>query len=237
MRVDVIVISPIIEVGWSDVLTRAKEAGIPVLLSDRRIRSDLSHLYTTFIGADFIEEGRRAMKWVAANVPSDKRPVRILEIQGTKDASPTIERKAGFESALAEASGYEIVVSCRGEYTKESGKKAIEGYLKDNTWDIDVIFSHNDDMALGAVEALEAAGIAPGKDVAIVSVDGTKEALKGIIDGKMSCVVECSPLLGPQLMKAITDLMNGSELPLRIITDEKVFTAENVESDYKRRSY
>jgi simple sugar transport system substrate-binding protein len=215
MKVDVIVISPIIEVGWSEVLTSAKEAGIEVILSDRRIRGDQNDLYLTFIGADFIEEGRRAMKWVAENVPADKRTVRILEIQGTQEASPTIDRKRGFELALAETKGYEIVYSGHGEYTRESGRLFMEWYLKENNWDIDVLFCHNDDMALGAAQALEAAGISPGIDVKIVSVDGTKEALDALKDERLNCVVECSPLLGSQLMKAIKDLMEGKELPFR----------------------
>jgi simple sugar transport system substrate-binding protein len=236
-RMDVIVISPIIEEGWNEVLGKAKEAGIPVILSDRKIRAERDDMYLTFIGADFIEEGRRAMRWVLANAPAEKRSVRILEVQGTQYASPTIERKAGFEMILAENSGYEIVYSGRGEYTKESGRSVVAEYLKANSWDVDVVFCHNDDMALGAAEALEEAGILPGRDVRIVSVDGTKDALNAIKAGRLNCVVECSPLLGPQLMKAITDLMDGKELPLRIITDEKVFTAENINSEMSGRSY
>lgn len=130
---------------------------------------------------------------------------------------------------LAEHPDYSIVYSAGGDFTREGGRLVVEQYLREHAWDIDVIYSHNDDMALGAVDALEAAGIQPGRDVKIISVDGTEEAVKALEEGRLNCVVECSPLLGPQLMKAVTDLMSGKELPLRIITDERVFTAQTPE--------
>lgn len=236
-RMDVIVISPIVDSGWDEVLMEARDAGIPVLLSDRKISVAEDDLFMTFIGADFIEEGRRAMRWTAANVPADKHPVRILEIQGTVGATPTIERKRGFEMLLAEHPDYSIVYSAGGDFTREGGRLVVGQYLREHAWDIDVIYSHNDDMALGAVDALEASGIQPGRDVKIISVDGTEEAVKALEEGRLNCVVECSPLLGPQLMKAVTDLMSGKELPLRIITDERVFTAQTPREELRGRKY
>jgi simple sugar transport system substrate-binding protein len=239
-RMDAIVLSPVVSSGWDEVLGEAQAAGIPILLSDRKIEpvhAENFDLYMTFIGADFIEEGRRAMRWVQQNVPAGDIPVRILEVQGTIGATPTIERAMGFEMILREISGYEMAYGAGGDFTFKGGREVIETYLSRHTWDIDVIFCHNDDMALGAAEALEDAGIAPGRDVKIVSVDGTRDAVQAIVEGRISCVVECSPLLGPQLMKAITDLMSGKELPLRIITDEKVFTAENAKRELKHRVY
>ena len=236
-KVDVIVISPIIDSGWDEVLKEAKQAGIPVLLSDRKISVKDPSLFETFIGADFMEEGRRAMRWVIKNVSTQAHPVRIMEIQGTTGASPTLERKLGFEAVLSGAAGYQMVHSATGDFTLEGGYQVVQQYLQLNSWDIDVIFAHNDDMALGAVKALEEHGLHPGKDIKIVSVDGTKAALEAVLTGKINCVVECSPLLGPQLMKVITDLKSGKELPLRIITDEKVFTLENTRQEIGRRSY
>lgn len=227
-RQEVIVIPPIVGSGWDDVLMEAKAAGIPVLLSDRSITSRHDDLYLTFIGADFIEEGRRAMRWVAANVPSSGHTVRILEIEGTIGATPTLGRKSGFEMVMNENSGYRIVYSKSGDFTYEGGRAVVEGYLKEYGMDFDVIFAHNDDMALGAADAIEASGGQPGKDVKIVSVDGTQAAIKAIKDGRLNCSVECNPQLGPQLMKAIIDLMKGKDLPLRIITDETVFTRDNL---------
>lgn len=237
MKVDVIVISPVVDNGWDDILQEAKQAGIPVLLSDRKITVDDNSLYSTYIGADFIEEGRRAMRWIKENVPKNEEPINILEIQGTLEASPTVERKQGFEEIMNHYPEYHIEYSESGNYTYDGGKEVIEKYMENHEWNIDVIYAHNDDMALGAISALESYGIKPGKDVKIVSVDGTKKAFEAMISGKLNCVVECSPLLGPQLMKAIQDLMNGKELPLRIITDEKVYTQDEAKEAKNSRKY
>ncbi|WP_312694804.1 substrate-binding domain-containing protein [Caproiciproducens sp.] len=239
MKVDVIVLSPVIDSGWDQVLREAKQAGIPVILSDREISVKDEDMFLTFIGADFEEEGRRAMRWIAQNVPSGGKEggIRIMELQGTVGASPAVERTLGFEEILKEYPNDKIVYSRSGDFTYDGGKQIVLDYLKNHKWDIDVVYAHNDDMALGAAEALEKNGIAPGRDVKIVSIDGTKNALNAIVNGKMNCVVECNPLLGPQLMKAITDLMSGKELPLKIITDEKVFTKENTKEQIKTRKY
>ncbi len=236
-EVDVIVLSPVVDSGWDKVLTEAREAGIPVLLSDRRIETEDDGLYLTYIGADFMEEGRRAMRWIAANVKPEHGPVKIMELQGTLGASPTVERKRGFEEQMAGNPGYRIAYSESGDFTYEGGRRIIEDYTENYLWDIDVIYAHNDDMALGAVNALEEHGIHAGSDVVIVSVDGTKDAFQAMIDGKLNCAVECNPLLGPQLMKAVQDLMEGKELPLRIITEEKVYDQTDAREVMKERRY
>lgn len=236
-RMDVIVISPVVSTGWDEVLREVADAGIPVLLSDRSIEVVDDDLYMTFIGADFKEEGRRAMRWLLKNVPAQKGDMRILELKGTLGATPTEERNQGFAELLEKNPSYRIVYSQSGNFTFEGGKTIVKDYIKSHPWDIDIIFAHNDDMALGAIAALEENGLHPGVDCKIVSVDGTKAALEAIIAGKLNCSVECSPLLGPQLMKALTDLMAGKELPLRIITDEIVFTADNAKKELRGRKY
>lgn len=233
---DVIVLSPVVDSGWEEVLREAKEAEIPVLLSDRSIDVDGNDLYVTVISGDFVEEGRRAMRWLVQNIQETK-PVKIMELRGTEGASPTIERHQGFEEVLRQNSNFSITYSEGGDFTQAGGREIVERYLATHDWDIDAIFSQNDDMALGALEALQAAGIASGTDVKIVSVDGTRQALTALQEGKLNCVVECSPTFGPQLMKAITDLMSGKELPLRIITDEKVFTQDTPKIEFKGRKY
>ncbi len=237
MDVDVIVISPVVDSGWDEVLAEARDAGIPVLLSDRRVTTKDDNMYMTFIGADFIEEGRRAMRWLGGTLETPQSSLRIMELEGTLGASPTEDRSQGFREVLKEYPGCNIVYFGCGDYTYEGGRKVIEEYLAKHEWDIDAIFSHNDDMALGAADALEEHGIQPGKDVKLISVDGARTAFQALVDGRLNCVVECSPLLGPQLMKAITDLMAGKELPLRIITDEKVFTEENAKDYIRSRKY
>lgn len=237
LKVDVIVLSPVVDTGWDDILQEAKAAGIPVILSDRKINVEDDELFLTYIGAEFLEEGRSAMRWILNNVPSNSEGVSILELQGTIGASPATDRKKGFEEILSQHPDYQIVYSEVGDFTYKDGKRIIENYLLDHEWDIDVIFAQNDDMALGAIDALKENGIKPGVDVKIVSVDGTKEALKALIAGELNCSVECNPLLGPQLMKAITDLMSGKELPLRIITEGEIFTKEEAKSVIKGRKY
>lgn len=237
MKVDVIVISPVVETGWDEVLMEAKEAGIPVVMSDREIDTE-ADLVATYIGADFQEEGRRAMRWLRDNVPANGKEMKIMELKGNKGASPTVGRKEGFEEVLKENPEYRIVHSDYGDFTKEGGKRIVEEYLAEHgDWDIDIIFSHNDDMALGAIEALQDHGINPGVDVKIVSVDATKEAFEAMIDGTLNCAVECNPLLGAPLMKAVRDMMSGKEMPLRIITEEKVYDQTTAEQVIDERAY
>lgn len=236
-EVDVIVVSPVVETGWEDVLGEAKKAGIPVVMSDRKIETEQEELTTTYIGADFLEEGRRAMRWVRDNVKPDNGRVNILELKGNKGASPTEERGMGFEEIMKDYPEYQIVYSEYGDYTYEGGKEIIEKYLETEQWDVDVIYSQNDDMALGAIQALENHGISPGVDVKIVSVDGTREAFQAMVDGKLNCAVECNPLLGAPLMKAIRDMVAGKEMPLRIITEEKIYDQSVTEDLIKTRAY
>lgn len=237
MNVDVIAISPIVEEGWEEILKEIKKSGIPIFLCDRKIKIKDDTLISAYIGADFVEEGRRAMRWIMQNTMVTDKPIQILEILGTKGASPTVERKQGFDEVLQTSSNYKIAYSATGDYTKETGKQLVEEYLTKNKWDFDVVFSQNDDMALGAIEALKEHGIKPGKDVIIVSVDGTKEAFEAMIRGDLNCTVECTPLLGPQLMKAIQNMIDGKDLPLRIITDEKVFDQKTAKKDIRTRLY
>lgn len=233
--VDVIAISPLISEGWRDILEDAQEAQIPVLLVDRAVAVE-EELYTSFIGADFEEEGRRCARWLIKET-ADMPHVSILELRGTEGASPTQGRKEGFESAISGDERYQIVYSGCGDFNREGGAQIIRDYLAENEWDIDAIYAHNDEMALGAIEVLKEYGIKPGVDVKIMSVDGISDALAALKKGEINCVVECNPLLGPELMKAITDLMQGKELPLRIITDEIVFTEDTPEVLLQNRKY
>ena len=233
-NMDVIVVSPVVAEGWLPVLEEAREAGIPILLVDRMVDEE-ENLYTSFIGADFEEEGRRCARWLLSELPEQE--IRVLELRGTEGSSPAQSRKSGFESVIDNDPQCEIVHSACGDFNREGGRSAVQEYLEHHDWDIDAIFAHNDDMALGTLEYLAEQGIQPGTDVKIMSIDGTSDALDALQDGKINCVVECNPLLGPQLMKAITDLMQGKELPLRIITDESVFTKDTPQPQFQNRKY
>ena len=233
--VDVIVVSPVVETGWDEVLREAKAAGIPVIMSDRNVllENREENLTTTYLGADFVEEGRRAMRWIRDKVPADG-DMSIMESMGNVGASPTEERDRGFREILKENPSYQITYSEYGDFTYDGGKKVVREYLEEHEWDIDIIFSQNDDMALGAIEELKAHGIKPDEDVKIISVDATTEAFEAMVRGELSCAVECNPIIGPQLMKAIRDLCSGKQMPFRIITDEKVYD-QSVADDYIRK--
>lgn len=239
MQVDVISFSPVVESGWEAILKEAKAAGIPVIIADRMIKTEDDNLYTTFLGSDFREEGRRAARWVIGNADPEKR-VKIMEIQGSENSTPTVERKIGFNEIIADSQQFEIIHSVHGDYTFQKGKEIMGEYLKSiSQQDIvaDVVYAHNDDMALGAIEAIEAFGLRPGTDIKIVSIDAIKNAIIAIKDGKLNCSVECNPLLGPQLMKVVQDILDAKEMPMMIITEETVFTQENFKREWLNRPY
>jgi simple sugar transport system substrate-binding protein len=235
--VDAILLSPIVEEGYEEVLREAKTAGIPVLLSDRKVESGPEELYVTFIGGDFREEGRRAARWILSEYKD--HPADILEIQGTPGATPTVERREGFLDIIDNQNTHEIRDSLTGNYTYKSGFELTRDFLiRSDGQAIDVIFAHNDDMILGAIDAVKEAGLEPGEDIKLVSIDGTKDALTALEKGEMNFVVECTPLLGNQVMRAVMDLMEGKSLPMRIVTDEQSFTRDQVnESLIRSRTY
>ena len=235
-RVDVILLSPIIEDGYNEVLREAGEAGIPVLLSDRKINSPEEELYMTFIGGDFKEEGRRAARWIGENY--EGRKADILELRGTSGATPTVERREGFAEVIDRVEEFRIVYSDTGNFTREGGYAIVSDYLNSGRTPVDVIYAHNDDMILGAIDAIKEKGLQPGKDIALISIDGTRDALTALNRGDMNFVVECTPLLGNQVMKAVMDLMQGKDLPMRIVTDERTYTSDQVDESFiRRRSY
>jgi simple sugar transport system substrate-binding protein len=238
-KVDIIAFSPIVESGWEPVLREAKAAGIPVFLSDRAVDVKDESLWTTFMGSDFLEEGRRAARWLVDYMKTDKS-VNIVELQGTTGSAPAIDRKIGFEEILKDHPNYRIIVSESGDFTRPLGREVMQKILTElavKGQKMDVLFAHNDDMAIGAIEAMETWGIKPGKDVVIVSVDGIRDAFTAMIAGKLNCSVECSPLLGPQLMKAVKDYMAGKDLPVRLITSEGVYPAEVARKVLPTRKY
>ncbi len=234
--VDVIAFSPVVEGGWDEVLEEAKVAGIPVLLSDRAVKPDDNSLYATFIGSDFLEEGRRAARWLVEKkiaMPS----ANIVELEGTVDSAPAIDRKKGFAEIIANYPQFQVIYSASGDFTEAGGREMMKDALAVYGNQIQVVYAHNDDMALGAIKAIEEYGLRPGKDILIVSVDATAAAFKAMMAGKLNCTVECNPLLGPQLMQAVKSLLSGRQLPIRIITSEGVFPAETARQDYRNRRY
>ncbi|WP_411192520.1 ABC transporter substrate-binding protein [Paraburkholderia sp. B3] len=222
-KVDVIAFSPVVESGWEPVLEEAKRAKIPVILTDRAIDVKDPSLYTTMIGSDFMEEGRRAGHWLEDHYKNDPGPVNIAELQGTVGSAPANDRHAGLMEVIKNDPKFKIIASQSGDFTLAGGKQVMEAFAKTYGKQINVVYAHNDDMALGAIQAMEEAGIKPGKDVTVVSFDATKGGFQAMVDGKINVDVECSPLLGPQLMAAVKDIVAGKQVPRRIVTDEGIF--------------
>jgi simple sugar transport system substrate-binding protein len=235
-KVDVIAFSPVVETGWDTVLQEAKAAKIPVILTDRSVTADPS-LYAGFIGSDFVEEGRKAGRWVAMRFKDATEDVNIVELQGTVGAGPAIDRKKGFEEVIAANPRLKIIRSQSGDFTRSKGKEVMEAFLKAETRKIHVLYSHNDDMAIGAIQAIEEAGIRPGREILIVSIDAVKGAFEAMIAGKLNATIECNPLLGPQLMTSAAEVVAGRTIPKRIVVDEQVFTMETAKQHIQQRKY
>lgn len=224
--VDVISFSPVVSTGFEDVLKEAKEAGIPVVLFDRAVDVSEEGLYVSFIGSDFVEEGRRAGRWVLENVGEN---ANVAELVGTVGSAPAIDRKKGFEEIIKDHPGIKIIKSQSGDFTRAKGKEVMESFLKSPEADqINVLFAHNDDMALGAIQAIEEAGKKPGKDIIIISIDGVKTMFEAILAGKANCTVECNPLIGAQLFDVVEKIHAGETVPARIPSQEGVFDSKNI---------
>ncbi len=235
-KVDVIAFSPVVESGWDTVLKEAQTAKIPVILTDRAVDSADTSLYKTFLGSDFTEEGKKAGTWLVEQYKASQDTVNIVELQGTTGSAPANDRKAGFADVIKADPKFKVIASQTGDFTRAKGKEVMEAFLKSNP-DIDVLYAHNDDMGLGAIEAIEAAGKVPGKDIKIITVDAVKDGMQALADGKISYIVECSPLLGKQLMDLAQKVVKGEEVPARVVTEETAFTQEQAKQVLSSRQY
>jgi galactofuranose transport system substrate-binding protein len=236
-KVDVIAFSPVVESGWEMVLREAKAAKIPVVLTDRAVNTKDDSLYVSFLGSDFVEEGRKAGRWLVDKMKGQSGTVNIVELQGTVGSAPAIDRKKGFEEIIKADPKFKIVRSQTGDFTRAKGKEVMEAFLKAEGKNINVLYAHNDDMAIGAIQAIEEAGLKPAKDITIISVDAVKGAFEAMIAGKMNVSVECSPLLGPQLMQIVKDVKAGKPVPKRIVTQEGIFPMETAAQEFPKRKY
>lgn len=240
-KVDCIVFTALVETGYGPVLQEAKKAGIPVIMIDRDVQEADRSLRLTIMGSDFVKEGEKAGTWLAdylkkQGIDDGKKPINIVELQGTTGSAPAIDRKTGFANIMKQHANWQLTRSQTGNFTTSEGKAVMEAFLKaDKT--IQVLYAHNDGMALGAIQAIKEAGLKPGKDIIIVGVDGVKGAFEAIVAGEMNCTVECSPLLGPQAVQAVSDLRDGKKLPARIWTIEGIFDATNAAAALPSRQY
>lgn len=234
MGVDVIAFPPVVETGWEAVLTECKEAGIPVILVDRGVDESCADLYATQISSDFIWEGAQAADMVGELLGGSGK---VVELEGTVGASAANERKQGFDDELAaKYPDIEIVASQTGDFTRALGKEVMESFLKSYD-DIDAVFAHNDDMALGAIEAIKEAGLKPGVDIKVVGCDGVKAAFEAMVAGEMNGTVECNPCLAEQVFDAAAKLKAGETLDKWIVSNDGVYTQEDAEAELPNRTY
>lgn len=235
-KVDVIIFPPLVSTGWEGILKDAKEANIPVIIADRTIEPNNPELYSVFVGEDFFFEGEKAAKWLVKNANPNKK-INVLELRGLKGSAPAEDRARGFRKIIASHPNITFIDSVAGDFIKAQGKLQMQKMLKKHGKNINVVFAHNDDMALGAIEAIEEYGLKPGKDILIISIDGQKAALQAIKDKKSNVSVECTPMLGPKLMETAIKLYHKEKVPKKIFMDEKVFTIDNVDRELPLRPY
>jgi ABC-type sugar transport system substrate-binding protein len=239
-KVDVIAFSPVVETGWDAVLQEAKRAKIPVILTDRAVKVSDPSLYKTFLGSDFVHEGQEVGDWLVKNASTadvnHDGTVNVVQIEGTTGSAPAIDRKTGFEKAIQADSKIKVIASQTGDFTRDGGKQVMETFLHTQK-NIDVLFAHNDDEALGAIQAIKAAGLTPGKDIKIMSIDATHDGMAELAKGEISYIAECNPLLGPQLMDLAKKVVKGESVPTRVVTKETTFTPEEAAKVLPSRKY
>ena len=237
-RVDVIAFSPIVEDGWDNVLREAKDAGIPVVLVDRMIRTEDDSLYESLIGADFYEEGVMAAEYLLRKADDlGKDRLNIVEITGTEDSTPMKQRHEGFFDTIGGDSRMNLLESVNGDFLRSRGAECMEYLLETYGDDIDVIYSHNDEMTMGALPKIENAGYRPGEDMVIISIDGGQEAIDILKEGKINCIVECTPMLGSILMETAMKLKAGEAVEKVTHPVERTFSDYDDISNLEPRGY
>lgn len=235
-RVDVIAFSPVVESGWDDVLREAKKAGIPVVIVERPVKVNHRLLYTTMLGPDFAEEGRNAARWLLDYKLGPRADTKVVELRGPEDAA-THDRARGFREVLETDSNFEIIATESGELTRESGREMMARVIAAEGRRINVLFVHNDEIALGAIRALEDARLEPGKDVIVISIEATKGAFEAMLAGKLNVAVECNPLYGPQIMGVARDVVARRRLPHRLFVEEFTYPMELAAEIFPSRKY
>ncbi|SDH01745.1 galactofuranose ABC transporter, galactofuranose-binding protein YtfQ [Pelagibacterium luteolum] len=234
--VDAILLAPVVATGWEEVLSEAKDAEIPVVLLDRGIEGP-EDLYLTSVASDQVLEGRVAGEWLVDAVAGED--CRVVELQGTVGSSPAINRKQGFEEAIAGADNIEIVRSQTGDFTRAQGKQVMEGFLRAENGGADIcaLYAHNDDMAVGAIQAISEAGLTPGEDILVVSIDAVPDIFTAIAAGEANATVELTPnMAGPAFEALAAYLNDGVEPEKFIITESRLYTAEDdPEGEAERR--
>jgi galactofuranose transport system substrate-binding protein len=232
-KVDVIGISAVVETGWGNIFQEAKEAGIPVIFVDR-LAEVSNDQYVTYLGSDFLEEGRKAARVMVGLTGGQ---AKIVELSGTIDSAPAVDRSIGFREILEGYPNMQIIDSESGDFTRARGLEVMRTILQKYGKSITAVFAQNDDMGLGAIQAIQEYGLKPGVDIKIVSVDAEKEAFQAMIAGTLNATVECNPLLGPQFFDLALKVANGETVPKRVPSIEGIFYPDNAAQIMPTRKY
>jgi simple sugar transport system substrate-binding protein len=232
--VDAIVLAPIVTTGWDPVLREARRAKIPVIIMDRKIETSDESLYTAFIGSDFYKEGAMAADWLAKHAGAR---TKIVELQGEPGSAAANERRRAFADALAKHTQFTMLDSQTGNFRRAEGKQVMEALLKKHGKAIEILYAHNDDMALGAIQAIEEAGLKPGTDILIVSIDAIKEAVQAVADGRINCTVECNPLFGPKVYDLVGKIIAGEKVEKQMYNVDELFDSANAGTALPTRQY
>jgi simple sugar transport system substrate-binding protein len=238
-KVNVILFTALVETGYGPVMAEAQKAKIPVIMIDRDVAVADRQYRLTIMGSDFVKEGEKAGTWLADYLKKkgmDGQAINIVQIEGTTGSAPAIDRATGFATVLKQHANWKISRSQTGDFTVDGGKAVMEAFLKADKG-IQVLYAHNDGMALGAIQALKEAGLKPGKDIIVISIDGVKGAFQAMVAGELNASIECSPLLGPQALQAVKDYVAGKKLPARIWTQEGIFDETNAAAALPSRQY
>ena len=224
--VDVILLSPREEKPLIPAVMEAKKAGIPMILIDRSVDATMATAgvdYAAFIGSDFVKEGNMAAEVLTAFM---KGEAKIIQLEGSTGSSPANDRASGFADYIKAHPGMQIIASQSGDFARDKGRQVFETLYQAHP-DATALYSHNDEMTMGAIAAMEAAGKVPGKDLIIATIDGTKDATQAILDGKVLVCIECNPKFGPAAFDAIVKLGNGETLEPKLVNKDRIFTIEN----------
>jgi simple sugar transport system substrate-binding protein len=232
--VDAIILAPKVGTGWEPVLKEAKAANIPVILVDRGITVEDPSLYVTLIASDFVAEGKMAAEWLAKKTGGK---AQIIELEGSPGADPAIDRKKGFAEGIKAYPDMQILAAQSGDFETGKGKQVTETLLQQHGEKVTAVYAHNDNMALGAIEAIKAAGKKPGTDILVVSIDGVKPAFDAMVAGELNATVECNPLLGPAAFDAIQKTLAGEKLEKKTIVADRLFDQSNAAAELPSRKY
>jgi simple sugar transport system substrate-binding protein len=233
MKVDVIGISPVVETGWEEVFSEVQAAGIPLILVDRRAAVP-EDLYVTYLGSDFVEEGRNSARVMSKIVDGN---AKIVELVGTVGSAPANDRYKGFREIIADYPGMQIIDSETADFTRARGREVMQHFLNKHGAEITALYAHNDDMAIGAIKAIEDYGLRPGVDIKIVSIDSIRDAFQAMIDGKLNATIECNPLLGPQFYDLALKVVNNEPVPKWVPSQEGIFFPEDALELLPSRKY